>query len=73
MSVAMTPSTQILDVLARSNDCLLEDLVRECETLTWNQVFLELDRLSRTGEIRLRLKGAGQYLVTATIRREGGM
>jgi hypothetical protein len=73
MSVAITPSTQILDVLARSNNCLLEDLVRECENLTWNQVFLELDRLSRTGEIRLRLQGAGQYIVTAATRREGGI
>jgi hypothetical protein len=58
---------QIMDVLARSNSngCLLEDLLRECPDLTWNQIFLELDRLSRTGEVRLRLRGAGQYVVTA--------
>jgi hypothetical protein len=63
MPATMTPTNQILDVLARSNGCSLEDIVRDCPDLTWNQVFLELDRLSRTGEIRLRLRGAGQYIV----------
>jgi hypothetical protein len=63
MQATMTPTNQILDVLARSNGCSLEDIVRDCPDLTWNQVFLELDRLSRTGEIRLRLRGAGQYIV----------
>ena len=63
----MTTTMQIMDVLAHagSNGCLLEDLIRQCPDLTWNQIFLELDRLSRTGEVRLRLRGACQYVVTA--------
>jgi len=71
MPATTTRSDQILDVLARMNGCLLEDIVRECPDLTWNQVFLELDRLSRTGEIRLRLRGAGQYVVTTVGEVEG--
>ena len=63
MSATVTPANQILDILARSNGCLLEDILRDCPALTWNQVFLELDQLSRTGEVRLSLKGAGQYFV----------
>lgn len=68
MPDTMTATVQIMDVLARSssNGCLLEDLVRECSGLTWNQIFLELDRLSRTGEIRLRRRDAGHYVATAT-------
>jgi len=68
MTATMSPTTQIMEVLARSNGFLLEDLAHECSGLTWNQVFLELDRLSRTGEVRLRLRGRGQYVVTAVVR-----
>ncbi|MGQ0666644.1 MAG: hypothetical protein ACT4O4_06385 [Nitrospiraceae bacterium] len=71
MTAAMTPATQIMDVLAHSDGCLLEDLVRECPDLTWNQIFLELDRLSRTGDVGLRLRGAGQYVVTLGVRNSG--
>jgi len=68
MPATMSLTTQIMEVLARSNGCLLEEIVHECSDLTWNQVFLELDRLSRTGEVRLRLRGRGQYVVSAVVR-----
>ncbi len=57
---------QILHVISRKPDCVLEDLVRECPGLTWNQVFAELDRMSRTGQVRLTAKGRGAYAVTST-------
>jgi len=72
MPATMSPATQIIEVLARSNGCLLEEIVDQCSDLTWNQVFLEVDRLSRTGEIRLGLRGPGRYIVTAVVR-EGGV
>jgi hypothetical protein len=67
MPATMTTTVQIMDVLARlgSDGCLLEDLTRQCPDLTWSQIFLELNRLSRMGEVRLRLRGACQYVVTA--------
>jgi hypothetical protein len=67
MQATMTTTMQIMDVLARSNsnDCLLDNLIRDCPALTWNQIFLELDRLSRTGEVRLRRSGAAEYVITA--------
>jgi hypothetical protein len=73
MLATMTTTMQLMDVLTRSgsNGCLLEVLDRQCPDLTWNQIFLELDRLSQTGEIRLRRRGAGEYVITATTR-EGG-
>jgi hypothetical protein len=70
MPATLTTTIQLMDVLTRSgsNGCRLEVLVRQCPDLTWNQIFLELDRLSRTGEIRLRRRGAGDYVITAATR-----
>jgi hypothetical protein len=42
----------------------LENLIVACADLTWNQVFLELDRLSRSGRIVLRQISPGRYSVT---------
>ncbi|HMS84719.1 MAG TPA: hypothetical protein PKD12_13795 [Nitrospira sp.] len=74
MPATMPTTMQIMGALVHSssNDCLLEDLIRQCPDLTWNQIFLELDRLSRTGAVRLRLEGAGQYVVTP-VTREGAL
>ncbi len=57
------PTLQIMQVIIRSKQCLLEELILECPNLTWNQVFLELDRLSRTEQIRLQLRAPGVYSV----------
>ena len=55
--------THILDAVRRRYECDLEELVRACSSYTWNQVFLEVDRLSRTGEVRLVAKHPGGYAV----------
>jgi hypothetical protein len=54
---------QILDAILRKRGCVLEDLLDECPTLTWNQVFLEVDRLSREGLVVLTWQGRGRYAV----------
>ena len=59
----------ILDAVKRGYECDLEELVRVCPSHTWNQVFLEVDRLSRTGELRLLLKGTGRYSVLLPIHQ----
>lgn len=59
-------SEQIIQVVTRSPGCLLEEIVLECPDLTWNQVFCELDRMSRSGQVRLTAKGPGLYAVTST-------
>lgn len=53
----------IFDALRRKRECELEELVLDCSAYTWNQVFLEVDRLSRTGEVRLVPRKAGVYAV----------
>ncbi len=62
MSVQETVADQILKAVRRCPRCLLDDLVCTCADLTWNQIFLEVDRLSRTGQVRVHSKGRGSML-----------
>jgi hypothetical protein len=54
----------ILQTIRRHPQCNLDALVRACPQYTWNQVFLEVDRLSRSGEIELSSAGPGQYIMS---------
>lgn len=47
-----------MEVILRSPGNQLEEIVLECPDLTWNQVFCELNRLSRGGQVRLTIKGS---------------
>ncbi|HXF91442.1 MAG TPA: hypothetical protein VNK46_01700 [Nitrospiraceae bacterium] len=51
----------IMEIILRSQDCLLEEVVLQCPDLTWNQVFLTVDHLSRSGEVRPMPKGPSVY------------
>jgi hypothetical protein len=55
---------QILDVLSRMHEYNLEELLNDFPSYTWNQVFLEVDRMSRTGSLRLLSRGPGLYAVS---------
>ncbi|MBH0197362.1 MAG: hypothetical protein HP494_17655 [Nitrospira sp.] len=67
--MAQTESAQaIMGFVARSPGCDLEEIVHNCAGLTWNQIFIEIDRLSREGDVILTLQGRGQYRVTPSIR-----
>lgn len=58
-----TPADLIVESIAHHPGCCLDDLVRVCPELTWNQIFLVVDRLSRAGHLRLALIGPGRYAV----------
>ena len=62
---------QVIEALQKVQACDLEDVTRQCANLTWNQVFLDVDRLSRRGEIVLMPIGLGTYTVTFPQRQEG--
>ncbi len=62
---------QVIEALQKVQTCALEDVARQCANLTWNQVFLAIDRLSRSGEILLTPSGLGSYTVTCP-QRQGG-
>ncbi len=44
-------------------DCPMEDVVGLCPELTWNQVFLAVDYLSRTGQVRVVVDPGRTYRV----------
>ena len=54
---------QALEVIIRSPGAMVDDVVFQCPDLTWNQIFLAIDRLSREGALTLIPKGGGLYAV----------
>jgi hypothetical protein len=58
----------VMNVVLRSQGCDLEEILHDCLGLTWNQVFLEVDRLSREGDVVLNLQQPGRYSVKPCIR-----
>ncbi len=64
-------STVILHAVREQNRCDLDALARACPQFTWNQIFLEVDRLSRTGELHLTLSGRCHYAVSLPEYRLG--
>jgi hypothetical protein len=58
-----TVTERILDAVHGAPGCELEDLVLRLPEFSWNQVFLEVDRLSRTGQVRVTAMGEGTYAI----------
>lgn len=54
---------RILEVILRSPGAALDEVVFECPDLTWNQVFMAVDRLSRAGILKLTSEGNGNYRI----------
>ena len=59
-------TSRILDAVSRENVCDMEELMQSCSSYSRNQVCLELDRLSRIGELRLFPKNTGEYAVAGS-------
>ena len=71
MAQSTTVEVQVIDIVRGTGACDLEEITRRCADLTWNQVFLAVDSMSRRGEIMLVPKGRGLYTVTFPHRQEG--
>jgi len=63
MQAQQSTDLRVLEVIVRSPGTALDDIVLECPDLTWNQVFIAIDRLSREGALKLTPKGGGLYTV----------
>ena len=63
MSQLGTLADRILDAVHRAPGCQLDELVLSVPELTWNQVFLEVDRLSRDGQVLVTLDTGGRYMI----------
>jgi hypothetical protein len=55
---------RVMEVVTHNPGCLLEDVALACSDLSWNQVFSEVDRLSRIGQIRLMREGFDRYALS---------
>jgi hypothetical protein len=55
---------RVLGIVRKQKICDLDELILECTAYSWTDVFLEVDQLSRNGELRLLCKKAGEYSVT---------
>jgi hypothetical protein len=64
MSQQGTVTSKILKAVRRAPGSDLDDLLLTLPELTWNQVFLEVDHLSRTGQVRLVSLGHGAYTIS---------
>ena len=59
-----TPVTdRILGTVQRMHGCDLDTLTNRLTDLSWGQVFLEVDRLSRGGQVLVTLGAGGRYLI----------
>ena len=63
MSTQLDTDHRVLEVIVQSPGTALDDIVVECQDLTWNQVFLAIDRLSREGVLKLTPKKHGRYTI----------
>ena len=71
MAQEITADDQVIDIMLHTRTCDFEEVTRQCPDLTWNQVFLAVDRLSRSGEIMLMPRGRGMYTLTFPHRQDG--
>lgn len=60
---------RILKVVRRAPGCQLDELEQSLPGLTWNQIFLEVDRMSRMGQLEVRPIGNGTYTVRLSSKR----
>jgi hypothetical protein len=54
---------RVLRIVQKQKRCDLDELILECTSYSWTDVFLEVDQLSRSGELRLLSKENGEYTV----------
>ena len=59
-----TPVTdRILGAVQRTRGCDLDTLTNSLSDLSWSQVFLEVDRLSREGQVLVTFANGGGYMI----------
>jgi hypothetical protein len=55
-------TAKILDVVKTNPGCGLDDLIESLPGVQWSDVFIEVDRLSRSGELRVTKPKVGFLL-----------
>jgi hypothetical protein len=55
---------RVLEVIVRSPGTVLDEMVLQCQGLTWNQLFVAISYLHREGVLTIYPKERGQYAIT---------
>ena len=71
MATGAPVTDRILGTVERTHGCDLDTLAESVPELTWNQVFLEIDRLSREGQILVTCGARGHYLIHLPEHQKG--
>lgn len=71
MTSPLPVSDRILRAIKRAHRCDLDALATSLPELTWNQVFFEIDRLSRTGKVRVTFDTSGRYMIQLPEHKKG--
>jgi hypothetical protein len=70
--VSHTPVTdRILGEVQRTHGCDLDMLTKSLSDLSWSQVFLEVDRLSRDGQVLVTSDTGGRYMIRMPDHEKG--
>lgn len=64
MSQHATIGDRILDIVRTKPQCTLEEVTQQLQDWPWQDVFLEVDRLSRSGRLTLN---KSRYGLTTTL------
>ena len=63
MTVHTPVTDRVLGTVQRAHGCDLDTLTNSLSDLSWGQVFLEVDRLSREGQILVTRGTGGRYII----------
>ena len=69
MATCQNLGPRLLQNVEHRAGCDSDFVAAECSDLTWNQVFLELDRFNRTGEVVLTQNSRRHYRMALSTYR----
>ena len=72
MARTSTITDRVLEGVRLTPDCRLDDLVLNCQDFTWQEVFLEVNRLNRIGQLELTSRGLGAFTIRVAERELAG-
>ena len=58
----------VIDVLQRTGPCGIDDVVTSLPNLSWGEVFVAVDRMSRDGRVLLRQLGYSTYQIALPLQ-----
>ena len=60
---ASAKEEDVIEMLQTTGPCCLDDVVRYLPNLSWGEVFVAVDRMSRDGRLLLRQLGYSTYQI----------